>query len=127
LYTPYARGRANAIVPWLVVETLLAANAAEEKSLPVVCGCISRPSGLNSHPTHGIDNRRVRTHGCRVRQHVGSRESGTGFASGLIATPELEDLGHDTETNFRGCHGAKLQSGRALDALQQLWLYALVV
>ena len=30
------------------------------------------------------------------------------------------------KANFRGCHGAKLQSGRTLDALQQLWLYALV-
>src|SRR5205085_10465538 len=43
-----------------------------------------------------------------------------------VAAPQLEDLAHDTETNFRGCYGSELQSGRTLDALQQLWLYALV-
>ena len=46
--------------------------------------------------------------------------------NGLVTAPQLEDLTHDTESNFRRCDGAKLQSSRALDALQQLWLDALV-
>ena len=104
---------------WLAVKTLLAANAAEEKSLAVVCRRISRPSDLHGHPTHGVDN-------CGVQHYVNSRDRGSGFANGLVGTPELEDLSHDTETNFRGCDGAKLQSGRALDALQQLWLDTLI-
>ena len=102
-----------------MVKMLLAAKAAEEKNLPVVCGRISRPSGLDSHPTH-------RVHSPRVWPHICSRDSGPGFTNGLVTAPELEDLSHDTETNFRGCDGAKLQSSRALDALQSLWLYALI-
>ena len=102
---------------WLTVKTLLAANAAEFKSLPVVCGRISRSSGLDSHPTYGVHNHRA---------GVGSRESSTGAVNCLVTAPQLEDLTHDTESNFRGCDGAKPQSGRALDALQQLWLDALI-
>jgi hypothetical protein len=94
-----------------MVKTLLAAKAAEEKCLPIICRRMSRPSDLDSHPTYGIHNRRLRT-------YSGSRDGGTGFTNGLAAAPELEDLRHDTETNLRRCDGAELQSGRTLDALQ---------
>src|SRR6266571_1161209 len=107
------------IALWLAVETLFAANPTEEKSLAVVCGRISRPSDLDRHPTHGV-------HHCRVRYHLSSRDSSSGCVNSPVAAPQLEDLAHDTESNFRRCHGSKLQAGRTLDALYQLWLYALV-
>src|SRR5712692_53449 len=113
--------RANAIALWLAVETLLAANPAEYKSLPIVCGRMSRPSDLDGHTTHGV-------HNFRVRHRVGRRDNSSCFVHSLanVTTPELEDLSHETATNLRGCHGSKLQSGRTLDTLQKLWLYALI-
>src|SRR5262245_42841427 len=102
-----------------MVKALLAAKAAEEKSLPIICRRISRPSDLDSHSTYGI-------HNYRLRPHSDSQDGSTSFTNGLVAAPELEDLRHDTETNLRKCDSAELQSGRTLDALQQLWLYALI-
>src|SRR5712692_3195052 len=82
---------------------------------------MSRPSDLDGHTTHGV-------HNFRVRHRVGSRDNSSCFVNSLanVTTPELEDLSHDTATNLRGCHGSKLQSGRTLDTLQKLWLYALI-
>src|SRR5262245_34565427 len=78
----------------LAIKTLLAANAAEFNSLAVVCRRISRPSGLDGHPTHGVHRQGVR---------VDSRGSSTGSVNSLVTALQLEDFSHDTESNFRGC------------------------